>query len=158
MNLRIRIALVGVLAAVLALSGIATIYAAVTAPTITACVKPSGAQKGLMRYAPAGTCASGETKLVWNGPGVWPTPPPSPTATSFGPGTWRVGTEIQPGTYRALGDGSTSTCYWERLSGFGGTIDDIIANGGGSAPVVVTIEPSDAGFHSARCGAWTKVQ
>src|SRR5574343_499154 len=112
----------------------------------------------VLRDEPAGKCASGETRLVWNGPGTWPTPPASPTADAFGDGTWRVGSEITPGTYRALGDGSTMQCSWERLSGFSGLMKDTIALGYEPAPVVVTIEPTDAGFKSKHCGRWTKVQ
>jgi hypothetical protein len=70
-----------------------------------------------------------------------------------GDGTWRVGLDVQPGTYQA---NVTASCYWARLSGFSGTLDDIIANDNISAgPVIVTIDPSDAGFHSTRCGNWT---
>lgn len=156
--MKVRVAVVAVVATLLAANAAATIYAASTAPTITACVKSSGTQKGLMRYAPAGKCASGESRLVWNAAGNWPTPPASPTADSFGDGTWRVGTEIQPGTYRALGDGSGMHCYWERLSGFSGLTKDDIAVGVDTPPVVVTIEPTDAGFKSSSCGKWTKVQ
>ena len=62
MNLRIRLAAVAVLAAVLALNGVATLYAAATAPTIHACVGP----KGAMTYAPNGKCPKGQTALTWN--------------------------------------------------------------------------------------------
>ncbi len=82
-----------------------------------------------------------------------PDPPPPPPFT-FGDGTWRVGTDIPPGTFR-LRTPPPGTCYWERLSGFGGTIDDIIANGLSNATQVVTIAPSDAGFHSDGCGTWS---
>ena len=156
--MKVRVAVVAVVATLLAANAAATIYAASTAPTITACVKSSGAQKGLMRYAPAGKCASGESKLVWNSAGNWPAPPASPTADSFGPGTWRVGSEIQPGTYRALGDGSGMHCQWRRLSGFSGATSDIIEIGVDTPPVVVTIAPTDKGFSSEYCGKWTKVQ
>jgi hypothetical protein len=73
--------------------------------------------------------------------------------TKFGQGTFIVGTDITPGTYKSsLG----STCYWERLRNFGGNLSGIIANNyGGKA--VVTIRSSDKGFHSDRCGTWTKV-
>ena len=49
MTKRIRIGLVAAIAAALMLNGVATLYVAATAPTIRACVKSSGAQKGLMR-------------------------------------------------------------------------------------------------------------
>jgi hypothetical protein len=78
---------------------------------------------------------------------------PKPTFRTFGDGTFAVGTDIQPGTYRtrAASDG----CYWERLSGFGGTLGEIIANENTDAPEVVTIAASDKGFQSRRCGTWT---
>lgn len=69
-------------------------------------------------------------------------------------GTWRVGEEVAPGTYRAPGGGS---CYWERLSGFSGDLDDIIANGVAERNVTVTIAPSDVGFHTNDCGTWTQI-
>jgi hypothetical protein len=62
-----------------------------------------------------------------------------------------VGVDVQPGTYQSLQDG----CYFERLKGFGGTLDDLISNGNGAT--VVTIESGDKGFTSHRCSPWTKV-
>jgi hypothetical protein len=73
----------------------------------------------------------------------------------IGDGTHVVGTGIQPGTYQ--NSDSSAGCYWERLSGFGGTVEEIIANGFTYGPAVVTISPTDAGFTSARCGFWTLV-
>lgn len=73
---------------------------------------------------------------------------------TFSDGTYQVGTDIQPGTYRTR-EGSTG-CYYERLSGFSGEMNDIIANNNTDAPAVVTIEPTDAGFTSSSCGTWTK--
>lgn len=71
-------------------------------------------------------------------------------------GTWIVGTEVQPGTYRNSGIGSG--CYWERLSGFSGTSEDRIANGFSDDQQIVTIDPSDAGFLSDGCGTWFLVE
>jgi hypothetical protein len=73
--------------------------------------------------------------------------------TSFGPGTYIVKTDIDPGTYSAPGGGA---CYWARLSGFGGTTNDILANDIPSGRVVVTIAASDKGFESRGCGTFTK--
>lgn len=73
------------------------------------------------------------------------------TQVSFTDGTYQVGTDIQPGTYRTEGG---EYCYWERLSGFGGTFDEIIANSNPSGPSIVTILPSDIGFSSTRCDSW----
>ena len=47
-------------------------------------------------------------------------------------------------------------CYWARLSGSSGEIDDIIANDFTDSPkVIVTIKPSDQYFESEGCGTWT---
>lgn len=77
---------------------------------------------------------------------------PTRSAPSFGEGTKIVGTDISPGTYRTRS--TVGSCYWARLSGFGG--NDIIANSNTNGPTVVTIAPNDAGFESRRCGTWTQ--
>ena len=76
------------------------------------------------------------------------------SAACFGDGTWRVGSDVAPGTYRAAN--TSAGCYWERLSGFGGTMDEVIANNFTSDPDVVTIAPTDVGFSSEGCGIWTE--
>ena len=83
-------------------------------------------------------------------------PEPSVPGSTFSDGMQVVGTDITAGTYRTDGgDG----CYWERLSGFGGNSDEIIANDfiSASGQVVVTIAASDAAFSSERCGTWTRI-
>lgn len=78
---------------------------------------------------------------------------PTPAASlSFGSGMKIVGRDIAAGTYRAPGG---RLCYWERLEGFGGTLDDIIANNLGAGPQIVTIAATDKGFDSSGCGRWT---
>jgi hypothetical protein len=74
--------------------------------------------------------------------------------TSFDEGTYIVNTDIKPGTYKSSGG---SGCYYARLSGFGGVLDNIIANNNTDSSAVVTIDGGDAGFTSVRCGTWTKV-
>jgi hypothetical protein len=83
-----------------------------------------------------------------------PTPRPTPPPASFGDGDQIVGADIRPGTYRTR-EAAFFGCYWERLKGFSGGLDDIIANGTGSGYFVVTIERSDAGFSSRGCGEWS---
>lgn len=76
---------------------------------------------------------------------------------AFDDGTLVVGKDVQPGTYRTHGtDGSNFGCYWARLSGFGGTVDEIIANNGSydKGPQVVTIASTDKGFETRGCGKW----
>ncbi len=72
--------------------------------------------------------------------------------TTVGDGTWRVGLDIPPGTYRTQ---ASPGCYAARLSGFGGTLSEIIVNEFASVSLVVTVEPSDVGFESSGCGTWT---
>ncbi|WP_072805127.1 hypothetical protein [Rhodococcoides yunnanense] len=79
-------------------------------------------------------------------------------ATSFGNGTWAVGSDIAPGTYVSAGSTDEYGCYWERASSFDGDFDSIIANdfvSPESGQAVVTIKASDVAFVSDYCGTWT---
>ena len=60
----------------------------------------------------------------------FPTSTPKPTETpSIRPGTYAVGQDIDPGTYVGIaGTGVLDTCYWARLQGVSGALDDILAN------------------------------
>ncbi len=94
-------------------------------------------------------------------PATTPTPQPTPAppapkspATSFGDGNYVVSTDIQPGTYRTR-VGSPG-CYYARLSGFSGSMDEILANNNTDFPAVITIPSSDKGFQSSSCGTWTQ--
>jgi hypothetical protein len=118
----------------------------------------SGSADRVLAYGePTDTAFSGD----WNGDGLdtlgvrrAATPPPPVGGPAFGDGTHRLGSGVAPGTYRS---GATAdSCYWERLSGFGGTLDEIIANGFGG-PEIVTIEATDVGFESQRCVTWQPV-
>ena len=70
-----------------------------------------------------------------------------------GDGSYRVGTDIAPGTYRTRQP--VHGCYWARLSGFSGKFSDVKANDFASGFVVVTIRPRDRGFESSGCGRWS---
>jgi hypothetical protein len=85
-------------------------------------------------------------------------PPPSsvPKTLIETDGTYRVGTDIVPGTYRSAGpspDGE-SDCYWARLNSLNPT--HIINNNLSNGPQVVTIQPSDAAFLTHSCLPWQK--
>ncbi len=71
----------------------------------------------------------------------------------FGNGSFLVGPEIGAGAYAA--DGGYSDCEWMRLSGFGGTAADVVAQN--RTAHVVVIEETDAGFFSHRCGTWSRL-
>jgi hypothetical protein len=81
-----------------------------------------------------------------------PTPAP-PGLVQFGNGIKLVGRDVGAATYYAS---TAESCYWERLSGLGGTTDDIIVNDITSGQLIVTIAPTDVAFDSStRCGPWT---
>jgi hypothetical protein len=89
--------------------------------------------------------------------GLWSAVGPSSVVdaqANFRDGVWVVGVDIAAGLYR--NSDSSGGCYWARLNGFGGTLDDIIANRNSDSIQTVTIASSDAGFLSTRCGTWTK--
>ena len=76
-----------------------------------------------------------------------------------GDGTYRVGREIQPGSYRTQGpaDAASPNCYWSRNSDASGEVRAIIANSKAPIPATVTVKPGDATFHTSGCQPWTKV-
>jgi hypothetical protein len=70
----------------------------------------------------------------------------------FADGTWRVGSDVAPGTYRARGGDS---CYWAILNGPPrGDADNIEENGGFTANVVVTLSDGQW-FETNDCGDWS---
>jgi hypothetical protein len=82
---------------------------------------------------------------------------PAGPRTKFGPGQYRVNSEIAPGRYFSRPD---SGCYFERLRGFSGSINDIIANeflGYDAGQWIVDIKSSDLAFEAdSECGIWQR--
>ena len=78
-----------------------------------------------------------------------------PPAVTFGAGLYLVGRDIPAGRYYTV---PANGCYWERLSGLGGTLAEIIANdfiGSGYAQAIVDIKASDLAFSTnTACGTW----
>jgi hypothetical protein len=62
----------------------------------------------------------------------------------------KVGQDIAAGRYLSTPE---LTCYWERVKSFGGTLNDVIANGGSLSGqhVIVDVLASDAGLRSQGC-------
>ena len=88
-------------------------------------------------------------------PDATATTEPDGPATSFGDGEHVVGTDIEPGTYRSSASTTSSnSCFWQRLSGFGGMSDSITSRLVNDRTVVTIVE-SDAGFFSQNCGTWS---
>ena len=79
-----------------------------------------------------------------------PTPPPGPR-TTFGAGRYLVGRDIAAGRYyTAPGYG----CYWERLSGLGGTLGEILGNDFLGPTASTRSVASKASARSAESSVW----
>ncbi|HTS27202.1 MAG TPA: S-layer homology domain-containing protein, partial [Bryobacteraceae bacterium] len=85
---------------------------------------------------------------------------PSPVISSgltFGAGQYLIGKDIPAGRYYTV-PAVAGGCYWERLSGLGGSLGEIIANDfieAGFAQAIVDIAASDLAFSTnANCGTW----
>jgi len=86
------------------------------------------------------------------------TAPPTTTTVpalepAFGPGTQIVGEDVDPGIYETGIVTGLFGCYWERLAGLSGELEDITANGNVSNHDVVEIMAEDAAFDTD-CDAW----
>ncbi|MHC1557555.1 hypothetical protein ACR9E3_01280 [Actinomycetospora sp. C-140] len=73
---------------------------------------------------------------------------------TFSGGTYVVGQDIQPGTYRTQGEGSF--CGWSRNRDTTGEFDAIIANGIVQGPTTVTVRGSDGAVEFSGDCTWTK--
>ncbi|MFE7193938.1 hypothetical protein [Kitasatospora sp. NPDC057541] len=159
----------GLLAALTACSnGSAAVTAAATGPvpqptvtqTVTATVT---APAPSAPPAPAVTVTVTTTATVTAPPPAAAPPaetaPAAPADTIDGSGTFLVGTDIRPGTYRTAGPagGVARMCYWERARSADGDLDSIIANENLTGQGVVTIKKSDVVFKTQGCQSWTKI-
>ncbi|WUH93198.1 hypothetical protein OG900_25830 [Streptomyces sp. NBC_00433] len=70
-----------------------------------------------------------------------------------GDGTFQVGADIKPGTYRTSGD-DDGMCYWERAKDAKNDTDSILANDTVAGSSYVTIKPTDKVFTSTDCKDW----
>jgi len=88
---------------------------------------------------------------------VAPAPPmvQKQTGQFDGTGMYLVGTDVQPGMYKA-GPAGSGNCYWARLSSMSGT-DNIIDNGNSSGQVVVQVLSSDVGLNVDGCATFDRV-
>ncbi|MFE2535048.1 hypothetical protein [Streptomyces sp. NPDC059371] len=72
-----------------------------------------------------------------------------------GNGTFRVGPDIKPGTYRTAGN-TGGSCHWERAKDAGHGLGSLIAKGDVTGTAVVTIGAKDTYFKTSGCGDWKK--
>lgn len=80
--------------------------------------------------------------------------------TSFGEGTWIVGVDIAPGTYRSTGakEGLFEFCSYKRLKEPTSDSDSLSwGTANANEPIVIAIKPTDGAFQSSNCDTFTKV-
>ena len=104
---------------------------------------------------PTTTTMAAPTTTTSTAPTTTATTAPLGREPAFGSGIQVVGEDVHAGIYETeiLGDGVFDGCYWERLSGFSGDFDELIANNIAMGHDVVEIVDSDAAFDSD-CGSW----
>jgi hypothetical protein len=80
----------------------------------------------------------------------------APKSSFRGSGTFKVGSQVQPGVYVSAAKPSQS-CYWARLSDTSGSFDSIIANEFSRGQQVVEILDTDAAIKVTRCQTFRKL-
>jgi hypothetical protein len=80
-------------------------------------------------------------------------PVTSSRTAPFGDGTYLVGVDIEPGTWRTNGVGAS--CYWARLRNLNRE-SSVIAQNIGEGPAIMTVLPTDVAVDVSRCGTWTR--
>lgn len=77
--------------------------------------------------------------------------PASPFPQTIDPGTYLVGIDIQPGTYRGqAGADFSGSCYWARLNNVRGSLDALLANDNAVGQFYVQVSAGDFALQT-RC-------
>ena len=108
------------------------------ATSVTHSSPAAPAASNVVPPGPAATSATATTKSA----------SPASSAGQFGDGTYTVGKDVKPGTYRASNVGF---CHWTRH----GASQKYLGSAIVGAPTVVTILATDASFETDGCGTWT---
>ncbi|MBJ8343821.1 hypothetical protein [Antrihabitans sp. YC2-6] len=97
------------------------------------------------------TCTAAAAMVTVAGPAS-----AAPQTTMRQDGIFVVGVDIFPGIWVTTGPWDDYMgCSWERLSGFSGEYEDVIASDyTHSARIVVAIKPTDVAFKTEWCGNW----
>lgn len=116
--------------------------------TVTIRFSPIAPQSYAGTLTVNGDHTSGTNTIAISGSGTGP-------RIQFGPGQYRVNTDIQPARYYS---DPSDGCYWERQRGFSGNLSDVIANnfiGFNALQAIVDILPSDVAFETdSDCSTW----
>lgn len=104
--------------------------------------------------AVAAWCASVAVAGADPAPEPAPGPAPGPAQVTFeGDGTYAVGADIVPGTYRSEGPIEGSACYWKRVRG-----EELVDNAMSKKVQIVKIEADDTSFKTSDCQTWHKIE
>ena len=79
---------------------------------------------------------------------------PAEPLSEFDDGSYVVGVDIEPGDYVA--NSGDSVCRWFRNSPFSISVPNFSGGYQSIGQQIVTIQPSDTGFHSDGCGPWER--
>ncbi len=92
-------------------------------------------------------------------PAPAPTSAVAPATLGIGDGTWLIGSDMQPGTYRSTGakQGLFEFCSWSTKAGPSSN-SDILDFGTANAnePMIVAIDSKVKAFTTSNCEPWTK--
>ncbi|MFF8533231.1 hypothetical protein ACN6K9_007103 [Streptomyces sp. SAS_267] len=93
-------------------------------------------------------------------PGIRQRPGPADAAEKgkaafAGNGDFRVGPDVEPGTYRTTGN-TDGSCHWKRAEDAGHGLRSPVAEGDVTGTAVVTISAHDTYFTTSGCGDWKK--
>ncbi|MFD3696438.1 hypothetical protein ACFWUZ_09780 [Streptomyces sp. NPDC058646] len=108
---------------------------------------------------PVRSAASTVTAAASAAPAGRPSSAEAPRTEIAGDGTFLVGRDVRPGTYRTAGpqDDAFPNCYWARLRNTSGDLAAIIANDNAQGQAVVTIAAGDRAFDTKGCRPWTRI-
>ena len=90
--------------------------------------------------------------LALSCPGLCPTSAAQPATTFPGDGTFRVGVDMQPGTYVTQGSSAGHVCQWFHYDGDGHVIE--FHGFGDPGQTYVTLAPADGNFRTSSCQPW----
>jgi hypothetical protein len=123
-----------------------TLIAAVVAVFVVSCIYALAKVSDVPDSRPAAAHNPGLSEAIRKGKPI-------------GDGTYKVGRDIAPGTYRTEGPTSESIgyCYWARLADASGKLSAIIANGNAAGPAYVTLKRGEY-FETNACHTWTKIK
>lgn len=144
----VRLAAAGTVAAVLAIG------TAACGPADDSGSKagPSGSSGSAGSSSPAAGKAGGSTAAS-SAPAAKKEDKPEAKPAFKGDGTFQVGTDIQPGTYKSSGNDG-GMCYWERSKDASGDPDSILSNDNVTGSSYVTITKTDKVFKTTDCKDW----